>query len=139
MLACVVGDGLLLPCEEAHCLIEGSVHRVPRVSNGEAKCPIGQQVSTPVNLLNGKDEALGHPVAPHGDTGGERSPHYHSLHGKWNKNEHCDSGDLSKDVHLRKHVCRDVPRRTFQRSQRAARGNAETVTRGGVPEDRRDF
>jgi hypothetical protein len=70
----------------------------------------------------------------------EREGHiYHSLCGKWNKNEHCDSSDLSKNVHLLKRLCRDVHRRTFQRSQRGARGKAETVTKERVSEDRKDI
>jgi hypothetical protein len=71
----------------------------------------------------------------------EREVHiYHSLCGKWNKNEHCDSSDLSKNVHLLKYLYRDV-HRTFKKSQRGARGKAETVTkgRGRVSEDRRDI
>lgn len=98
MLAGVVGDGLLLPREKTQSLIDGSMHWISRVSNGEAQGQIGQQVSAPINLLDGKDETLGHPVAPLGNSEGETSPHYYSWWGKWNKNEHSDSRDTRRNM-----------------------------------------
>lgn len=53
------------------------MYQVPRVADGEAQCQVGQQMDSLVDLLEGKDKILGHPVVPHGNAEGMR---YHVCH-----------------------------------------------------------